>query len=196
MATLSKFGVPGNNGERTGILQPKLQYRFRVLTNNFGPTNDQLDFTQQVISLNKPQLTHDVVTLESYNSRAYVAGKHTWGQITLQMRDDISNNISRLVGHQLQKQVNHFEQTASAAGINYKFDMFIQILDGGNTVVQEEWLCEGCFLEGVDYQALDYGASEQQMISLTVRPDNCTQSGGLMPDPATNFTFLGNDLSG
>lgn len=193
MATLNKFGVPtgGSNNGRGGILQPKLKYRFRVLVNNFGPFNNQVNFTQQVMNVTKPQITTDEVQIDSYNSRAYVAGKHTWGPMTIVLRDDISNTASQLVGHQLQKQLNHFEQTAPAAGINYKFETFLQIMDGGNDVVQEEWVLEGCFLQEVNYDSLDYSASEMQQISLTVRFDNATQSGGLFPESQIDFSNLG-----
>lgn len=193
MATLNKFGVPtgGNNNGRGGILQPKLKYRYRVLVNNFGPFNNQVNFTQQVMNVTKPQITTDEVQIDSYNSRAWVAGKHTWGPTTVVLRDDISNTASQLVGHQLQKQLNHFEQTAPAAGINYKFEMFYQIMDGGNDVVQEEWVLEGCWLTEVNYDSLDYSASEMQQISLTVRFDNATQSGGLFPDSQIDFSNLG-----
>ena len=132
--TLNKFGVPLQVGDniRGGILQPKLKYRFRVLTTNFGPINNQKDLTRQVMNVTKPKLNFEEVQIDSYNSRAWVAGKHTWEMVTLVVRDDITNTVSKLVGHQMQKQLNHFEQTAPAAGVNYKFVMRLQTLDGGN----------------------------------------------------------------
>lgn len=175
--TLNKFGVPLQVGDNVhgGILQPKLKYRFRVLTTNFGPFNQQKDLTRQVMNVTKPKLNFEEVQIDSYNSRAWVAGKHTWEMITLVVRDDISNTVSKLVGHQMQKQLNHFEQTAPAAGVNYKFTMRLQTLDGGNDVVQEDWTLEGCWLQNVDYDALDYAAgADVQMITMQVRFDNAT----------------------
>jgi hypothetical protein len=194
--TLNKFGVPNLDQSRQGILQPKLKYRFRVITTGFGPVNNQTNFTQQVMNVTKPQITTDEVQIDSYNSRAWVAGKHTWGPTTIVLRDDISNSVSQLVGHQLQKQLNHFEQTAPAAGINYKFDMFYQIMDGGNDVVQEEWFLEGCWINEANYDSMDYSASEMQQISLTVRFDNATQSGNLFPVSNINFSNLASDRQG
>jgi hypothetical protein len=194
--TLNKFGVPNLDQSRQGILQPKLKYRFRVITTGFGPVNNQTNFTQQVMNVTKPQITTDEVQIDSYNSRAWVAGKHTWGPTTIVLRDDISNSVSQLVGHQLQKQLNHFEQTAPAAGINYKFDMFYQIMDGGNDVVQEEWFLEGCWINEANYDSMDYSASEMQQISLTVRFDNATQSGNLFPVSNINFSNLSSDRQG
>ncbi len=184
MATLNKFGVPlGGDGQegRLGILQPKLRYRFRVRTVNFGPTTDQINLTQQVMNVTKPQVAQEEVMIDLYNSKAWVAGKHTWNPLTLVVRDDITNAVSSLVGFQMQKQVNHFEQTAPAAGVNYKFNMIIETMDGGNVVVQERWDIEGCWLQDVNYDALDYTASEVQTITMSVRFDNATLAGGLFP---------------
>ena len=184
---LNRFGVPlgpGGVEGRGGILQPKLKYRFRVITSNFGPSNDQKNLTQQVMNVTKPKLNFDEVQIDSYNSRAWVAGKHTWEMVTLVVRDDITNSVSRLVGHQMQKQLNHFEQTAPAAGVNYKFVMHIQTLDGGNDVVQEDWLLEGCWLQNVDYDSLDYAAgADVQMITMQVRFDNATMTETFVENP-------------
>lgn len=169
----------GGNG-RGGLLQLKYKNRWRVRVINFGPIAGGLDFTQQAQSVTKPKLNQQGIEVHSYNSIAYMAGKHTWDPITISLKDDITNTISRLVGHQVQKQLNHFEQTAFASGINYKFVTIIEVMDGGNDTVLETWTLEGCFLEGVDYQNLDYSESAFQTIDLTVRFDNATQADGLM----------------
>ena len=179
--TLSKFGVPlGGGTGRGGILQPKYKYRFRVRVVNFGPIAGGIELTQQVQSVTKPTIGHEAVAVHSYNSTGYYAGKHTWETITLVVKDDITNSVSRLVGHQLQKQLNHFEQTGFTSGVNYKFVMLIETMDGGNDGVLETWTLEGCFLEGVDYSELAYDDSSFQTISMTVRYDNATQADGLM----------------
>ena len=72
------------------------------------------------------------VTLDVYNSKVYLAGKHTWEPITLNLREDVNNNVQKLVGEQLQKQFDFFEQSAAASGSDYKFLTRIEILDGGN----------------------------------------------------------------
>ncbi len=67
MATLNKFGVPlgplGVEG-RGGILQPKLKYRYRVRTVAFGPTNDQINLTQQVMNITKPKVAQEEVVID------------------------------------------------------------------------------------------------------------------------------------
>lgn len=195
VTTLNKFGVP-LNGAKTGMLQPKPQYRFRVRAINFGNVSDGavVDFTRQVQNATRPTLTQAPVAVHSYNSVAYYAGKHEWNTVTVAVRDDISNNVTRLVGKQVQKQLNHFEQIGYAAGENYKFSMYIDILDGGNVAVLDEWMLEGCFLSNVNYGSLDYATSDPVMIEMEIRYDNALNLNGLFPTdaPARNefSTFL------
>jgi hypothetical protein len=183
--TLSKFGVP-INGARNGMLMPKIKHRFRVRVNNFGPIAGGLELTQQVVSVDRPNVSFDNTAVHSYNSVMYYANKPMWQAINLTARDDITNSLSALVGHQLQKQMNFFEQTSVAAGINYKFQTIIEILDGGNTTVFETWTLEGCFLESVNYQNLEYSSSEAVDIQMTVKFDNATLGGGLFTTSPQN----------
>jgi hypothetical protein len=171
--------------DRGGILQPKYKYRYRVRVLNFGPNTavTGMDLTQQVSTVSKPKVSHEVVTVHAYNSRAYFAGKHEWGDISLTVRDDVTNAVSRMVSWQIQKQLDHFEQTGFLAASNYKFSMFEEIMDGGNDVVLESWYLEGCFLSNVEWGDMDYSSSEAQTINMTIRYDNATQIGGLMPSP-------------
>ncbi len=179
--TLSKFGVPLGGGQgRGGMLSLKIKHRFRVRVVNFGPIAGGLDFTQQVQSVKKPTISYEPVDVHSYNSTAYYAGKHKWESINITLKDDLSNNVAKMVGHQLQKQLNHFEQTAFAAGVNYKFVTIIETMDGGNDTVVETWTLEGCFLENIEYGELDYQESGFQTIALTIRYDNATLADGLM----------------
>jgi hypothetical protein len=176
--TLSKFGVP-INGTRTGTLMPKIQHRFRVRVINFGPIAGGLELTQQVMTVDRPTVNFNPVEFHAYNSRMYYAEKANWTSINLQVRDDITNSVSKLVGHQLQKQMNFFEQTSVAAGINYKFTTLIEMLDGGNEATFEQWTLEGCFLESVNYNQLDYQSSDPVTIQMQIRYDNATLGDGL-----------------
>jgi len=179
--TLSKFGVPlGGGAGRGGILQPKAKYRFRVRVINFGPIAGGIELTQQVVSVGKPTVGHESVPVHSYNSVAYYAGKHEWETVTLVVRDDITNTVLRLCAHQIQKQLNHLEQTGFTSGVNYKFTMLIETMDGGNDGVLDTWTLEGCMIENYESTELDYSDSEFQTISMTIRYDNATLGDGLM----------------
>jgi hypothetical protein len=177
--TKSKFGVPLSGNTGSGILQPKLKYRFRVsLLNNFGGASETKSLTQNVQSVTRPQYQAEEVVIHSYNSRAYVQGKHEWQTVELVIRDDITNSVSKLVGAQVQRQLNHFQQTTPAAGSDYKFDMQIEVLDGQNAGASEVWFLEGCFLQNVNYGDHNYDGSEIQNITLTIRYDNATHFEG------------------
>ena len=182
MTTLQNFGVPlGSGAGRGGILMPKPKHRFRVRVINFGPIAGGLELTQQVVSVNRPTVQQEPVKVDSYNSVAYYAGKHSWNSVELTVRDDVSNSVSKLIGHQEQKQMNHIEQTSALAGSNYKFEMYIETLDGGNDGMLEQWYLEGCFLESINYGEFEYSTAEAMTIQMSVRYDNATQAGGLMP---------------
>ena len=177
--TLDKFGVPFF-GQDTGggILMPKLKHRFRVIVENFANlAGTPITFTKQVVTAGRPQIQHNNTPLHSYNNVAYIAQKPEWQPIEITLRDDITNALSSLVSGQLQRQMNHFTQSASTNHVNYKFTMRIQTLNGSmegfNTL--EDWRIEGCYFEQVQYDQMDYSSSEPVMITLTVRYDNATQ---------------------
>jgi len=181
--TLTKFGVPlGGGAGRGGIMQPKFKYRFRVRFINFGPLSTGLDLSLNTIKIDRPKLSYEEVEVQAYNSRAYFAGKHQWGEIGYEVRDDINNAVSSLVGQQIQKQMNNFEQTAFLAAVNYKFTTIIETLDGGNEGVLETWTLEGCWLKEVTYEPLEYEqATGLLSIQMTIRYDNATLGDGLFP---------------
>ena len=183
ISTLSKFTVPLANDQSSasqGLLMPKLQYRFRVILENFGVSTPRSEITKQVVDVTRPNLTFDDVTLDVYNSRVYLAGKHTWEAITLNLRDDVNNSVSKLVGEQVQKQFDFFEQASAASGIDYKFTTKIEMLDGGNgasvPTVLETWELYGSYVNSVNYNTLAYATSEPVTITLSIRYDNAVQT--------------------
>jgi len=177
--TKSKFGVPITGQTGSGILMPKLKYRFRVsLLNNFGGNAETKVLTQNVQSVKRPTIQVEDVVIDSYNSRSYLQGKHTWEPITITVRDDITNQVAKLVGAQVQRQLNHFQQSTPASGSDYKFDTQIEILDGVNAGASEVWFLEGCFLTNVDYSDSDYSANDPVQVIMTVRYDNAIHFEG------------------
>jgi len=193
--SLFNMTVAGDNsGGNQGLLMPKLQFRFRVNFINLGLGNDGLALTKQVMECQRPNLSFDEITLNVYNSRIYLAGKHTWSELTMTIRDDASGTVSQALGDQLQKQMNFVEQASAAAGQDYKFETNIQVLDGGNgiyaPVVLEEWQLYGCFLKSANYQTLNYATSEAVTIGLTLRYDNAVQlENGILAGVGTPEVF-------
>ena len=169
-----------NAGGNQGLLMPKLQFRFRVNFLNFGTDTSTVELTKQVIDCSRPQVQFTEITLPVYNSTMYLAGKYAWQTMSVNIRDDASGNVSRLVGQQLQKQLDFVEMASAASGQDYKFQTNIEILDGGNganaPVVLETWELYGCFLQTANYNTLNYGTSDVVTIALTIRFDNAIQS--------------------
>ena len=159
---------------------PKLQYRFRAILENFGVSTPRSELTKQVIDITRPQLSFDNVTLDVYNSKVYIAGKHTWEAITINLRDDVNNSVTKLVGEQIQKQFDFFEQSSAASGIDYKFTARIEMLDGGNGAsspnVLETFELYGAYVENVNYNSLAYNQSEPVSITMQIRYDNAIQT--------------------
>jgi len=183
ISTLTKFTVPlaSNQSSATqSLLMPKLQYRFRVTLQNFGISTPTTELTKQVMDITRPNVSFEPITIDVYNSRVYLAGKHKWETMSLTLREDVNGNVQKLVGEQLQKQFDFLEQSSAASAIDYKFSLRIEMLDGGNGAVApnvlETWECYGCYLTAVNYQNLAYGEQTPAMIDLTIQPDNCVQT--------------------
>jgi hypothetical protein len=170
-----------NAGGNQGLLMPKLQFRFRVNFLNFGvDAAGGLSLTKQVVDCGRPNLSFAEIALPVYNSTVKLAGKHTWADINVNVRDDASGTVARAVGQQLQKQLDFVEQASAATGQDYKFQTNIEILDGGNgtaaPVVLETWELYGCFLKSANYNTLNYGTNEAVTIALAITYDNAIQS--------------------
>jgi hypothetical protein len=183
VASLTKMTVPlasDQSARDQGLLMPKLKYRFRVVFENFGVSTPRTELTKQVIDFARPTVTFDEMTVDIYNSRLFLAGKHTWESVTVNFRDDAGGNVAKLVGEQLQKQLDFMEQASASSGIDYKFVTRCEILDGGNgasaPVVLETWELYGCFVTSVNYNDLNYAESAPVTISMTMRYDNAIQT--------------------
>lgn len=174
--TLDKFGVPVSGSNKIGMLQPKPQHRWRVLVTNFGDgnPNEQKEITRQMKSVGRPNVQYNPVVVDSYNSKMWYCGKHTWQAINFSMYDDITQRASNVVGQQIQKQLDHVNQVGFPTGQSYKFQMCIQTLDGSDTGVVENFFCEGCWLVNINYGQGDYASDAPFMLECSVQYDNMT----------------------
>ena len=182
VSSLNKFTVPlagGQSASSQGLLMPKLKYRFRVSFENFGVTTSKAELTKQVMDVTRPSVNFEQIPVDVYNSKINIIGKHTWDPVTVNLRDDVSGNVTKLVGEQVQKQFDFLEQASASAGIDYKFITRFEILDGGNGAASptslEEWELYGCYVENVNYNDLNYASSEAATITMSVRFDNAVQ---------------------
>ena len=183
VASLSNFTVPvaAQPGSQ-GLLMPKLKFRFRATFFNFGVDNTTTELTKQVADIKRPNVNFNPITIEVYNSKVYLQGKPEWQETTVNFRDDATGQVSKLVGQQIQKQFDFLEQSSAPSGIDYKFQLTFDMLDGGNGAsipnILESWDLDGCFLSSVDYGDMAYNSSEPVMIACNIKFDNAIQTVG------------------
>jgi hypothetical protein len=182
ITSLNNYSVkPGSDVANQALLMPKLKYRFRVTLLGFG-VEASTELTKQVQDVTRPKVAFEEMTLDVYNSKVKLAGRYSWENITLTLRDDASGFVTRLVGQQVQKQFDFMEQASARSGIDYKFTTRIEILDGGNGAnnpeVLETFELYGCFLQNTDYGELGYGNNEHATVALTIVYDNAIHVAG------------------
>jgi len=183
IASLNRFTVPLSTNQSSntqGLLMPKLRYRFRVTLDGFGVAGTpSTEMTKQVMTVTRPQVTFEEVKLNVYNSTVKLAGRHSFADAKLVLRDDVTGAVSKKVGEQIQKQFDFYEQSSAASGVDYKFRMRVEITDGGNGAYEptslESFEFLGCFVKIAEYQGGDYSNNEPMDIGLTITYDNAIQ---------------------
>jgi hypothetical protein len=183
VSSLTRMTVPlasDQSNPTQGLLMPKLKYRFRVIFENFGVSTPRTELTKQVMDFTRPSVSFEEMVLDIYNSKIKLAGKHSWDDLTCNLRDDAGGQVSRLVGEQLQKQLDFMEQASAASGIDYKFTTRFEVLDGGNgtfePVALETWEIYGCYVKAVNYNDMNYASSEAATVAMTIAFDNAVQT--------------------
>ena len=182
LTSLNRISVPTSNGNSgTSLLMPKLKYRFRVLLLGVG-VEGSTELTKQVADVSKPTVTFEEMAIDIYNSKVKLAGKPSWGDLTLNLRDDANGQVQKLVGQQIQKQFDFMEQASARSGIDYKFQLNLEVLDGGNGALEpnilEKWELYGCFVSEANYGDANYATNEPMTIALTIKYDNAVQFAG------------------
>lgn len=185
VASLTRFTVPlasDQSASSQGLLMPKLPFRFRASFEGFGVSSNRVELTKQVVSVTRPTVTFGDVEVHVYNSIVKLAGKPTWNEVSVVLRDDAPGNVTRLVGEQVQKQFDFMEQSSAASGIDYKFITRVEMLDGGNGVneptVLETWELYGCYVQSAAYGEMNYSSNDPVQITLTLKYDNAVQTPG------------------
>ncbi len=183
VSSLTRITVPlatNQSASAQGLLMPKLKYRFRAVFENFGVSSEKQELTKQVVDIQRPNVNFNPFAIDVYNSKVYLQGKPEWQETSINLRDDAGGNVSKLVGEQIQKQFDFAEQSSAASGIDYKFLLRFEVLDGGNganaPTVLETWELYGCQLSSVNYGDMNYSSNEPAQIALTIRFDNAVQT--------------------
>ena len=182
VSSLTKFTVPlagDQSASNQGLLMPKLGYRFRVVFENFGVSTPRSELTKQVMTFGRPTVSLPDKQIHVYNSILHYAGKAVWEGTSCKLRDDASGAVSRLVGEQMQKQMDFMEQSSAASGIDYKFTTRFEVTDGGNganeLTILETWEIYGCYVTKATYSEADYSSDDPMTIDLDIIFDNAVQ---------------------
>lgn len=199
MALYSDFGVTQTDN---GFLQPKLKNRWRVEFVGLGGPRagrtgdlDQQALTIQAVTVDRPKISWDEVQLDRYNSRGWIAAKHTWQPINITFEDDVGGRVTRLIQSQNEKMQRMIAPApgrllnTAVAGEDYKFSTRLILLDGDETPL-EVWNTNGCWFQNIDYGDLDYAASEQVRIVATIRFDHANQI------PVNRYTMANKKATG
>lgn len=183
MALITDMGV---TPQANGIIMPLLKNKWKVEFFNIGgtrvqPASTHADIlTLQAITGDRPKLSFEEIELHRYNSRAWVAGKHTWDPVSFTFEADMSGFVAGVLQDQLEKQQALIARGAgpvmntAASGQQYKFSMLVSMLDG-NVTPLEVWAYEGVWIQQIDYGDLDYAASEAVKLPVTFRFDHARQ---------------------
>ena len=118
----------------------------------------------------RPSISTDSIPIPFMNHTRYVAGKSTFGDMSVTLHDPIAPSGAQQVMEWVR---THFESVSGRAGYAdfYKRDCQIKMLDPVGTVV-ELWDLKGCFLESAAFGELDYAGEDATEVAITIRFDN------------------------
>ena len=124
-----------------------------------------------VSKANRPTISTTEKTIPWINSTRYLAGKFTFGDLSIELHDPIAPSGAQQVMEWIR---THQEMVSGRAGYAdfYKRDCQLKMLDPVGTVV-ELWDFKGAFIKTATYNTVDYGSDEIMKIALGLRFDNC-----------------------
>lgn len=171
----SKYNILGQTSDN----QPKLGYRFAVsFVSLGGDATTSTTLTGYVNSFTPASFTQESVPIDAYVSRYYVVGKHTIGQITVELRNDAKNNVVTAIQKQIDLQYNSNSQTHARNAGDVKFITKLFYLDGSRAdtaaaaTIIESFVYTGCWITDVQFGQLSYSDSNPVTISVTIQPDD------------------------
>jgi hypothetical protein len=124
-----------------------------------------------VESTARPKITIKDVEIPFLNTSTYVAGRFTWGDISVTFRDPIGPSASQALMEWVRL---HAESVTGRMGYaaGYKKDIDLEMLDPTGVAV-EKWILQGTFLKDVDFDSLGYNEDGLITVKATLRPDRC-----------------------
>jgi len=142
--------------------EPKMKFRFIL---NIEGIDSYL-----VKSAQQPQMTFEEIEIPWINATRYVAGKGKFNEMQITLHDPISPSGGQEVMEWLRLQ---YESVSGRSGYAdyYKRDLQLKLLDPVGMVVSL-WDIRGAFIKDSNFGELNFGTSETNEISMTLRYDN------------------------
>jgi hypothetical protein len=120
---------------------------------------------------NRPSMEMGSQEIGFINSKRFLSGKTTFGDLSVKLYDPIAPSGAQQVMEWIR---THFESVSGRAGYAdfYKRDIQLKMLDPIGTVV-ELWDIRGAFITNANFGSLSYDSDEISVIDLTLKFDNC-----------------------
>ena len=117
----------------------------------------------------RPQRVFEEITIDWINSKRYLAGKHEFQPIQVELYDPIAPSGAQQVEEWLRL---NFESVSGRAGYAdfYKRDIQLKLLDPVGTVV-ELWDIKGAWPKDVNYNELAYDSNDAAWVTVSIRYD-------------------------
>ena len=119
----------------------------------------------------RPHITIKDVEIPFLNTSTYVAGRFTWGTISVKFRDPIGPSASQALMEWVRLCAESVTgRMGYAAG--YKKNIDLEMLDPTGVVV-EKWIMEGTWMKDVNFNSLGYSDDKVATVTAQLRMDRC-----------------------
>ena len=151
-------------------LQRKNHFQIQFLPSRYDKTlNIDSELRFMVKSFPLPKETTEAQDINYFNQTIKVAGKTTFENFTMVLRDSIGFDVEQKF---LNWRNRVYDPRTGRMGLAamYKLDAIVYEFTP-NRDYYRAWKCEGCFPSGVDYGDMDYDDGGEKQVSVTLSVD-------------------------
>jgi len=175
-------GQTSNSPAHTVEVRRKHRWFFETLGRGTGVWSQSELLMLQ--SASRPSFKFDEPEMHHNQEVARFAGKQSWEPVTLKWYDGEQNpDISKGIYHWLETVVN-MESIQVAHPSNYKRSASLVVSDGTGQA-NERWSMYGTWPAAINWQELDYSATELLTCEATLRYDRAVRQCVQSPGPRT-----------
>jgi hypothetical protein len=115
----------------------------------------------------RPTRTFEEIAIDYINTKRWLAGKHTWNDVVLELYNPITPSAVAKVHEWVKRNFNEINGVAGYFE-NYCETIRLKMLDPAGNVA-EEWEIGGAWPREVNYNDLDYASSDAATVTMTIR---------------------------